>query len=137
MNDIELLNNANASLYAAKHYDNPSCSDIVEFYDDLKRFKYIKRLFNKYRETDNLKYRLILNHIIVIYNQFGQEAGTRLLFLKLDDYYAELLPFLLFLNRVPEVVYQIGLPPQNIKTDYIKPDIRVVEILNKELRYES
>ena len=131
------LNEDNFLLFAIKHYDNPQSVTIEDFYEDLKRFKYLKRLLNRYLKGGTLRIHLILNHIIVIYNQFGQEAGTRLLFLKLDDYYAELLPFLLFLNRVPELVYQIGLPPQNIKTDYIKPDIRVVEILNKELRYES
>lgn len=130
---IDVLHNGNASLYAAKHYDNPGCSDVVEFYDDMKRFKYIKRLLNKYRDTGNLKYRLILNHIILIYNQFGQEAGTRLLFLKLDGYYGELVPLLKFLNRCPDVVEKIGLPVKDINTLDIKQDVKIAEILEKEI----
>ena len=130
---MDRLDNTNAMLYAAKHYDNPSCMDVVEFYDDLKRFKYIKRLFNKYREGGPLKYRLILNHIILLYNMFGQEAGTRLLFLKLDGYYSELIPFLVILNRLPEVVSQIGLPPQDIDTGKIVPDLNIAQILEKGL----
>ena len=127
------LTEENLFLYAAKHYDNPSCMDVVEFYDDLKRFKYIKRLLNKYRETGAIKYRLILNHIILIYNMFGQEAGTRLLFLKLEGYYPELLPFLIYLNRLPDRVYQIGLPPVDIDTTTIAPDMVVYETLRKNI----
>jgi hypothetical protein len=130
---IDILHSGNASLYAAKNYDNPGCTDTLEFYDDLKRFKYIKRLFNKYKESGNLKYRLILNHIIVIYNQFGQEGGTRLLFLKLHGYYPQLIPFLTILNRCPERVEQIGLPTENIITNNIKVDQRIAEVLMNEI----
>jgi len=130
---IDILHSGNASLYAAKNYDNPGCTDTLEFYDDLKRFKYIKRLFNKYKESGNLKYRLILNHIIVIYNQFGQEGGTRLLFLKLHGYYPQLIPFLSILNRCPERVEQIGLPTENIITNNIKVDQRIAEVLMNEI----
>jgi hypothetical protein len=128
---IDKLDSSNALLYAAKHYDNPSCMDVVEFYDDLKRFKYIKRLLNKYRDSRQLKIRLVMNHIILLYNLFGQEAATRLLFLKLDGYYSELIPFLEYLNRVPEVVHQIGLPPKDIHTAHIKPDIRLFELIKE------
>ncbi len=126
---MDQLNEANAMLYAAKHYDNPGCSDVVEFYDDLKRFKYIKRLINKYRDTGVLKDRLILNHIILIYNVFGQEAGTRLIFLKLSEYYCEIIPFLEILNCLPERVHQIGLPCEDVFTAEIVPDRIIVEAL--------
>ena len=69
-------------LYAAKHYDNPQLYNEEEFYDDLKKFKYIKRLFNKYSETGELKERLILNHIVVLTNVFGPDAVVKLLFLR-------------------------------------------------------
>ena len=129
---MDRLDSTNAMLYAAKHYDNPSCMDEVEFHDDLKRFKYIKRLLNKYREGGPLKYRLILNHIILLYNMFGQEAGTRLLFLKLEGYYSELVPFLVILNRLPEVVKQIG-TDGDIDTGKIVPDLEIARILNDGL----
>ena len=56
---IDRLDETNFLLYAAKHYDNPQCYDTIEFYDDLKRFKYIKRLLNRYHEEGDLKERLI------------------------------------------------------------------------------
>ena len=70
-------------MFAIKHYDNPSCVDEQEFLDDMKRFKYLKRLFRKYDTTKELKTRLILNHIIVLSNVFGVEASTTLLFFKI------------------------------------------------------
>ena len=72
-------------LYAAKHYMNPQFSDIEDFNEDLKRFKYIKRLFNRYLENDNLAERLILNHMIAVFNAFGIEASLKILELKLED----------------------------------------------------
>ena len=86
---IETLDDSNFVLYAAKHYDNPQCYDVEEFHDDLKRFKYLKRLLGKYEDTGELRENLILNHIIVLYNVFG-EAATRMLFFKLVGYYSYL-----------------------------------------------
>ena len=60
------LNDSNILLYAAKHYYNPTFSDIEEFNEDLKRFKYIKRLINRYLDQDNLGDRLLMNHIIAV-----------------------------------------------------------------------
>ena len=70
------LTEENLFLYAAKHYYNPQFSDIDEFYEDLKRFKYIKRLANRYLETDELAERLILNHMIVVFNAFVRAPQT-------------------------------------------------------------
>ena len=78
----EQIDETNFMLYAARHYNNPSCFDTLEFYEDLNRFKYIKRLFSRYDESGELKERLILNHIIILYNLFGIDATTRLLFFK-------------------------------------------------------
>jgi len=105
----EKLDETNFLLYAAKHYTNSQCYDTIEFYDDLKRFKYLKRLFNIYVETGELKERLILNHIIIIYNIFGVTPATRMLFFKLLDYKELLKPFLMLLNYMPDKIDQIGL----------------------------
>jgi len=91
-------------LYAAKHYDNPQLYNEEEFYDDLKKFKYIKRLFNKYSETGELKERLILNHIVVLTNVFGPDAAVKLLFLRLPEYLHYLKPFLLLLSILNDKV---------------------------------
>ena len=97
-----ILSEENFLLYAAKYYDNPQCQSTDEFYDDLKRFKYIKRLFNKYLETGELKERLILNHILVLTNVFSPEVAVKLLFIRLDEYLHLLKPFLVLLNMLPE-----------------------------------
>lgn len=127
----ERLDETNFMLYAAKHYDNPSCFDTLEFYEDLNRFKYIKRLFSRYEESGELKERLILNHIIILYNLFGVPATTRMLFFKLRGFYHCLVPFLLLLNYLPEKVDNIGLNNKNIITSDIILDPGVVNALRK------
>ena len=99
---IDKLDETNFLLYAAKHYDNPQCFDTLEFYEDLARFKYIKRLFNRYEETGELKERLVVNHLIILYNVFG-EAATPLLFFKIDrDLWPVIKSFVVYLGRLPE-----------------------------------
>jgi 5'(3')-deoxyribonucleotidase len=92
------LNDANFTMFAMKHYENPHCTDILEFQDDLKRIRYIRRLFSKYEQTGDLKDRLILNHLIILYNVFEPKATTKMLILKLSDQLHYLKPFLVFLN---------------------------------------
>jgi|TARA_R110000744_G_scaffold355398_1_gene461957 hypothetical protein len=118
-------------LYAAANYDNPHCYDTDEFYDDLKRFKYLKRLLNRYKETGELKERLILNHITVIYNVFGPSAATRLLFFKLEGYYELLKPFLVFMNHMPDLVIGIGINNKTIKDVDIDLDMGIIKALRK------
>ena len=87
------LTDKNLFLYAARHYRNPKFADIDEFYEDLKRFKYIKRLLNRYL--------LLLNHFIVIFNMFGSEAACEMLDLKLEHkHWPVVKPFLIFLNYI-------------------------------------
>ena len=74
-------------LYAQHHYDNPTLQKEQEFYDDIKRFKYLKRLFRKYRATKNIKIRLVLNHVIILANVFGVEAACILLLFKVERMY--------------------------------------------------
>jgi len=96
-----MINDANFPLYAARHYQSPHDS-IEEFEDDLARVKYVKRLLNRYQESGDLKDRLILNHIIVLYNVFGRWA-TQFLFLKIDrSMWPALVPFLVLLGQLPE-----------------------------------
>lgn len=127
----EKLDETNFLLYAAKHYDNPSCFDTLEFYEDLSRFKYLKRLFSRYEETGELKERLILNHIIVLYNLFGIPATTRMLFLKLENHLSSLIPFLVFLNYAPEVVSNIGIQGKSFTVNNIELDVKVTEALKE------
>ena len=96
------LKEDNFLLFAIKNYDNPQCVTKDDFYEDLKRFKYIKRLFKRYLKTGVLKTHLLLNHIIVVYNIFG-DAGTPLLFYKIEsDYWSPLKSFMVYLNRITD-----------------------------------
>jgi hypothetical protein len=124
--NTEYIDNDNFILFAAKHYENPQCYDSDEFYDDLKRFKYIKRLFGKYEESGELRERLIVNHLIILYNVFGNIA-TNMLFYKLEGYHQYLVPFLVLLHRLPEKV-NIG---KIIHTSDIQMDKNIVEVLRK------
>ena len=112
------LNEKNLLLYAAKHYNNPKFSDIDDFHEDLKRFKYIKRLLNRYIENDELSERLILNHLIVIFNMFGIEAALNILDLKLEDkHWPVIKPFLIFLNYIKNDQYTgITMDPTVVET---------------------
>jgi len=123
------LEASNLVLYAAKNYDNPQCFDTKDFYDDLKRFKYLKRLFNRYKETGELKERLIINHLQVLYNLFGVEATTRLLFLSLKKHRECLKPFLVLFNTMPEIVKNIE--GYDIHSSDIVMDPYVVDVLRK------
>jgi hypothetical protein len=129
--NIDKLDESNFLLYAAKHYENPQCYDTVEFYDDLKRFKYIKRLFNRYAEEGDLKERLILNHIIVLINVFGPEPTAKMLFLKCKGLEEYLKPFLLFLNILPEKIENLGIENRTIYTMEIKMDMNILQELRK------
>ena len=90
-------------MYAIKNYDNPQCEGEKEFEDDLKRFKYIKRLLRRYYDTGVLKERLLLNHLIVLNNVFSVEAATTLLLYKIQpDYWPALKSFLIYLNSISD-----------------------------------
>jgi len=102
------LNEGNFLMFSMKEYNNIQCIDIEEFYDDLKKIKYIKRLFNIYLNDGQLKERLILNHLIVFYNVFPIQAGTRILFYKIEEQFWPMLKtFLIFLERMPDKIESI------------------------------
>ena len=121
MKVFDKLNRKNFKLYAAKHYNNPECLDVNEFREDLSRFKYVKRLLSRYVAHGDLQERLILNHLIVIYNCFGIEASNRMLWYKIkESHWHYIKPFLVFLHYLPE----------DDKVD-IPMDPYIVEVLRK------
>ena len=126
---ITELTNENFLMYAIKHYDNPSCSGLKEFDDDLKRLRYIKRLLGRYKATGNIKERLIINHLVVLYNVFGIDAATNMLFFKIQErFWPQLKPFLVFLNYMPERIQHKG--GRLLGAD-IALDANLVDILRK------
>ncbi len=121
------LNNDNVTIYAVKAYDRPNCI-MSEFKDDMKRFNYLKRLFKRYRKFDELRERLVLNHLVVLYNVFGPEAATRLLFYKMSkDDYSSLKTYLVFLSVMPDRVR--GIKGQDILSSEIPIDFKVADVL--------
>lgn len=121
------LNNDNVMLYAAKAYDKPNCI-MSEFKEDMKRFNYLKRLFQRYRKLGELRERLIVNHLVVLYNVFGPEVTTRLLFFKLNkEDYSSLKTYLLFLNYMPEKIQ--GIKGNNIHSSEIPVDMNIANVL--------
>ena len=122
------LNEKNFLLYAMKEYDNPQCVQVEEFYDDLKKVKYIKRLFNQYLNEGVLKERLLLNHIIVFYNVFPVRSATRILFLKIEEEFWPILKtFLVYLSYMSEIIEPIN--GRAILSDDIQLDQGVVDRL--------
>ena len=118
MNFTELTED-NYVLFAIKYYDNPSAVTKEDFLDDLRRFKYIKRLINKYLKNGEVKLHLLLNHIIIVYNVFN-EAATPLVFFKMDkEYWSIIKSIMIFLERYPsvesETLKQIPINEQIIK----------------------
>lgn len=112
-------------IFAAKHYDNPHCHDLTEFEEDLKRFLYLRKLLVKYKSAGELKERLILNHLIIIYNCFGL-AATNMLFMKLEGFHEFLKPFVLYLNYLPET---ISYSDKIINTSKISSDLIITNKL--------
>ena len=117
------LNDDNYMMFAIKHYENPQTVTQEDFYEDLKKFKYIKRLLKRYQKSGELKSHLLLNHFICLYNVFD-DAATPLLFYKIDqDLWSVLKTFLIFLGRIPEY-------PKSAVHD-IPVDVECLGILNK------
>jgi hypothetical protein len=123
------LNDENFTMYAMKCYSSTNCI-MSEFESDIKRTKYLKRLFRRYKITKSLKERLILNHLILLNNVFGPEATSRILFYRIDERdYDILKTFLCYLQIMPEIVY--GIKGKNISVYDIPMDPKVTEILLK------
>ena len=123
------LNEDNFMMYAMKCYAAPNCI-MSEFEGDIKRTKYLKRLFRRYKVTKTLKERLIINHIILLNNVFGPEVTARILFYRIDERDFDILKtFLLYLNILPEVVR--GIRGKSIHTTEIPVDMNIAEILRQ------
>jgi hypothetical protein len=123
------LSSENIMLYATKAYDKPNCI-MSEFKEDMKRFNYLKRLFYRHRKIDEIKERLVLNHLVVLYNVFGVEAATRLLFYKIaKEDYSALKTYLVFLSCMPERVK--GIKGHDILSSDIPVDMKIADILRE------
>ena len=116
------LNDDNFELFAIRNYYSPNCIDPEEFYEDLKRFKYVKRLITRYKENGNPPVNLLLNHLVIIFNVFGIQSGLKMLEFKVPDIedWEIIKPFLIYLKTI-----------ENTKYVSIPMDQRIVEELRK------
>lgn len=121
----EILNKDNFILYCMKHYDNPQCHSVKEFEEDLNRVLYLQKLLTRYvNDKNELRERLILNHLIVLFNLFN-DATINILFYKLDkDYWNILITFLIYLNRMPDTLPQYNI----ITSDYILDEFVILKL---------
>jgi len=120
MKIFDELSNKNFKLFAANNYNNPECMDVEEFKQDLSRFKYLKRLLTRYEEHGELQERLILNHLIVLYNVFGIEACNKMVWFKIDEsHYHIIKPFLVYLHYLPED-QMIDVPMDPVVVDILR-----------------
>ena len=123
------LNSENYMLYAVKAYDKPNCI-MSEFKEDMKRFNYLKKLFHRYYKFGELRERLVINHLVVMYNVFGVEETTRLLFYKTKvEYYPALKTYLLFLNYMPTCIK--GIKGKDILSSNIPVDMKIADLLRE------
>ena len=126
----EKLTDKNFLLYCASRYDNAQYASTEDFIEDMNRIKYLKKLVTRYIEYDDLKERLILNHIIVLNNCFGPEVLCRILYFKMKDQMKYIKPFLVLLNILPDRIYNVG-DEKIIETDLIEMDLNIVAKLRK------
>lgn len=125
-----ILTEENFLLYCAQCYDNSKYISTEEFFEDIDRIKYIKKLITRYTESGDLRERLILNHIIILNNCFGPEALCKILYLKLKPQMKYIKPFLILLNILPEKIHNVN-DEFVIETDFIEMDTFIIEKLRK------
>jgi hypothetical protein len=125
------INDNNFSLFAAKYYDNPNCTDILEFHEDLNRIKYVKRLFKSYSESGELRERLVLNHLITLFNVFDAQACSKMLVYKLPDHLSVLKSFLTHLNVWPDRITGLGQDDIVINSTEVETDTYADAVLTK------
>ena len=99
---FESLTDKNHLLFAIKHYNNPQSVTVDDFMEDMKKFKYLKRLLKRYLKTGVLRVNLILNHLIILFNVFGEGTVPLLMYKLGEEYYAIIKTFLVYLNRIPD-----------------------------------
>ena len=127
---MQILTSKNFLIYAAQHYDNPTCQSTDEFQEDLRRIKYIKKLITKYIETGDLKERLILNHLIILSNVYKPIPLCRILYLKMEEYMKYVKPFLMFMGVWQETLFNIK-QEGPIDTSLIPMDQTIINTLRK------
>lgn len=130
MNENDVVTDKNFLLFCARNYNNVQTISSEEFFEDVKRIKYLKKLLTRFIEGGDLKERLILNHLIVLNNLFNSNVLCKILLLKMENYMNYLKPFLLFLNILPDKISNVK-TVRVIDTKCIIMNEKVIEILKR------
>lgn len=134
-NRDEPLTDETFLLYCSRHYDGRHCATMEDFEEDLNRLRYIKKLVTRYRTTGELKERLIMNHIMVLYNVFGAHVASRIMYFKLKDQFDVIKPFLVQLNILPEFYYNIGgEDTEPVDTEILPMDVKVITAIREMIK---
>lgn len=126
----DALTHDNFLIYAAACYENKSCHSTEEFFEDLRRIKYIKKLITRFinsgKKREHLRERLILNHVVVMNNVFGPIHLNRMLTLKLGDQMQYVKPFLRAIRALPRFTHNVGYKGALVDNEKIPEDQVIV-----------
>lgn len=125
---MQILTEKNIIIYLAQNYNNLQCSSTEEFDEDIKRFKYIKKLITRYIKNGTLKERLILNHLIILNNVFNTEILCRVIYLKMEKQMKYVKPFLIYLGLCLDNIVNVK-KEQKIDLTVIAMDPIVIKAL--------
>ena len=111
--------------FATLNYKQKLNNTYKEFKNDYSRLRSINLLFRRYAKGDDLNFRLVLNHVVVLGNVFEHDSIATLIFSSVEkEYWSEVKTVLLFLNLLPVIV-----PILDINT----LDININETILREL----
>ena len=127
-----MISSDNVEQLAKNCYEN-TILDESEFWEDYDRIKYIKRLFNRFRDSGTIKTNLVVNHLIVLFNVFEPKELTRILFYKFEGYHEYLKPFLELLQRCPDQVAPYTLENTVLFVNTINDDEGIVDQLRRKV----
>lgn len=127
----DLISDENFLLFCARHYENADCHTEDEFFEDINRVKYIKKLITRFKKNGELKERLILNHIIILQNVFGAVNTCKILYQMNKEDFEYIKPFLIYLDYLPDKLYSIDVKDSIIYTDDIPMNKEIIEALRK------
>jgi len=123
-----LITDNNFIDFCAEHYENIQYVTREEFEEDIGRIKYIRKLLTRYQNGGDLKYRLILNHIVILSNIFSPRILSSILYFKFLDVFDCIKPFLEYLELLPRY---INLGNEWIDTNSILSNRNIIEILKE------
>lgn len=95
------LNNNNFRFYCLSIYNNVQCVSIDEFNYDVNRFTMLKKLLFRFVYKNESCELLIINHLKILFNSFGDNTYKLLEFKMQEKYHEVISAFLHFMKLEP------------------------------------